>query len=83
MITDRIREVIRFLIKQYPNLDWDEVEQDIKLGYTTLQAELYNMTKALLLLKSNNNSNQRIMTTINQYLKILASENLKYGRCVA
>lgn len=82
MINDRIREVIRFLVKLRPNSDWDEVEQDIKSGYTTLEAELYNMTKALLLLKINNN-NQKLATGINQCLKILTNENLKYGKCVA
>ena len=81
MINERIREIIKFLMKQFPNQDWDELEQDIKSGYTTLEAELYNMTKAFLMLKSNNN-NQKIATGINQCLKILATENLKYGRCV-
>ena len=75
MLNANIKNVFTYLDRQYRNYGWDETEEDIKMGFTDLRTELFNATKALLVLKEQNKNNQKICTAINSYLKILAKES--------
>lgn len=75
MINPNIRSVFSYLDKQYKNYGWDETEEDIRMGFTSIENELYNATKALLLLKEQNKNNQKVCCAVNNYLKMLAKES--------
>jgi len=75
IINPNIRNVFSYLDRQFKNYGWDDVEEDIRMGFTSIENELYNATKALLILKEQNKNNQKICTSVNQYLKMLAKEN--------
>ena len=51
IVNANIRNVFFYLDKNFRNYDWDQVEEDIRMGFTSLQNELFNATKALLILK--------------------------------
>jgi len=75
IINPNIRNVFSYLDRQFKNYGWDDVEEDIRMGFTSIENELYNATKALLILKEQNKNNQKICCAINNYLKALAKEN--------
>ncbi len=77
MINANIKSVFSYLDKQFKNYGFDEAEEDIRMGFTSLENELFNATKALLILKEQYKNNQKYCTSINQYLKVLAKENIK------
>lgn len=77
IINANIRSIFSYLNRNYKNYGWDEVEEDIRMGLTSIQDELYNATKALLILKDQNKNNQKYCTAVNNFLKILAKENNK------
>ena len=67
--------ILKYLDKQYPNYGFDEVRQDIEMGMTDIQKEMYNAYTALTLLKESNKNNQKQCTAINNFIKILVKEN--------
>lgn len=75
IVNANIRNVFFYLDKNFRNYDWDQVEEDIRMGFTSLQNELFNATKALLILKEQYKNNQKVCCAINNYLKALAKEN--------
>ncbi len=76
-MNNNIKNILEYLIKIFPNQTWDELEQDIKDKMVTLDNELFNMFKALTYYKDLNKNNQRVVTSVNQYIKMLLQENKK------
>lgn len=76
-INQNIRNIFNYLDRQYPTaFDISEIEQDIATGMTSLNKELSNAYKALVILKNHNKNNQKVCTTINLYLKMLIKESM-------
>lgn len=76
-LNQNIRNIFNYLDRQYPTaFDISEIEQDIATGMTSLNKELYNAYTALVIIKEHNKNNQKVCTTINQYLKLLIKENM-------
>ena len=69
-LNQNIKNVLKYLDKQYPNYGFDEVEEDVKMGFTSLDKELINAYKSLVVLKEYNKNDQKRCAAINQYLKI-------------
>lgn len=69
------KSVLKYLDKQYPNYGWDETEQDILMGFTDIESEMFNAYKTLNILKEANKNNQKQCTAINNFIKILTKEN--------
>ncbi len=76
-MNNNIKNILEYLNKIFPNQTWDELEQDIKDKMVTLDNELFNMFKALTYYKDLNKNNQRVVTSVNQYIKMLLQENKK------
>lgn len=75
-INQNVKNIFSYLDRQYPaTFDIEEIEQDIETGYTSLDKELLNAYKALCILKTTNKNNQKVCTTVNQFLKLLIKEN--------
>lgn len=70
-----MKNIFCYLDRQFKNYGWDETEEDIRMGFTSIENELYNATKALLLLKEQNKNNQKVCCAVNNYLKMLAKES--------
>lgn len=75
VVNANVRNIFAYLNKQFKNYGWDECEEDIRMGFTSLQNELFNANKALLLLKDQYKNNQKMCCAINNYLKSLTKEN--------
>lgn len=75
VVNANVRNIFAYLNKQFKNYGWDECEEDIRMGFTSLQNELFNATKTLLMLKEQNKNNQKICCAVNNYLKMLAKES--------
>jgi hypothetical protein len=76
-LNQNIKNILKFLDKQYPNYGFDETEEDLKTGLVKLEDELFNMYSALNALKKYNDNNQKTLTAINLYIKMLMKENNK------
>jgi len=75
-INQNVKNIFNYLDRQYPTtFDLEEIEQDIETGYTSLEKELLNAYKALCIFKVTNKNNQKICSTVNQFLKLLMKEN--------
>jgi hypothetical protein len=76
-LNSNIKSIINYLDKQYP-CTWDDLEQDLTTGLTNIERELTNMYLALVSLKNHHKNDQKQITTINQYLKMLMKENIRF-----
>lgn len=74
-LSANFKSVLRYLDKQYPNYGFDEVQQDIEMGFTDLESEKFNAVKTLMLLKEANKNNQKQCTAINNFIKMMMKEN--------
>ncbi len=72
-INNNIKTVINFLDTQFPCC-WDDLEQDIEMGYTDIHREINNMRNALGVLKIYHKEDKKRVTIINKYLQILSKE---------
>lgn len=70
------KSVLKYLDRQYPNYGFDEVPQDIEMGLTNIESETVNAYKTLAFLKEQNKNNQKQCTAINNFIKMLAKENM-------
>ena len=71
------KSVLKYLDGQYPNYGFDETEQDILMGLTSINDEIENTQKTLIFLKEQNKNNQKLCTAINNFIKMLAKENIR------
>lgn len=75
-MNQNIKMIFNYLDKQYPcSFDIEEIEQDIKMGYSDLSKELYNAYKTLITMKEFNKNNSKKVSEINKYLNLLMKEN--------
>ena len=76
-LSPAFKGVLKYLDKQYPNYGFDETEQDIMTGLVDINEERINAIKALMILKEINKNNQKQCTAINNFIKMLAKENMR------
>ena len=75
-LSQNVKNILNYLDKQYQGC-WDEVELDLTTGITTLDRELCNIYKALIVLKEHS-KDQKQAAAINNYLKMLIKEGKTY-----
>lgn len=76
-LSPNFKSVLKYLDRQYPNYGFDEVQQDIEMGMTNIEEEMFNAYKTLVFLKEKNKNNQKQCTAINNFIKMLAKENMR------
>ena len=75
-MNQNIKMIFNYLDQQYPcSFDIEEIEQDVGAGLTTIQTELFNAYKALVIMKEYNKKNSSRVSEINKYLNLLMKEN--------